>query len=92
MGFAAAAAWVFAHTEAEAAQCYAAGVFGASLGSALLLWGIEELKDGKISGKRVRVRRSTSPLVFLAMVVGMRFFPGFAMLLGAFWYVFLRQT
>lgn len=92
IGLAAVAAWVFAKAGAGIVQNYAAGVFGASLGGALLLWGVEELMAGRIRGKRVYVRRSESPFVFFALITGMRFFPGLAMLVGAFWYLFLRQA
>lgn len=65
MALAALAACIFANTDADVVQTHAGGVFGASLGFALLLWGLEELKDGEIPGKRVGVQRRDSPLCSL---------------------------
>ena len=92
IGIAVVAAWVFSNTGVEDMKRYAAGIFGVSLGSSLLLWGLEELRNGRIRGKRVQVHRDNSPVVFFLLIAGMRFFPGLAMLVGAIWYLFRRQA
>ena len=90
MAVAFAAAFAYAKVEQAAAQRYAAGIFGASLGAALLLWGMEELKQGKIRGKRVYVSRTDAPVIFLLLLVGKRIAPATVMLGAAVWIVFFR--
>ncbi len=90
IGIAAISAYLFSIAEKDAFQKYAACGFGISLGSALLLWGLQELIDGKIRGARVYVHRKENPLIFFLLLIGKRFCPGFIMLCAAFWFVFLR--
>ena len=87
-----AAAVAYMNVEQESAQRYAGGVFGASLGAALLLWGIEELKQGKIRGKRVHVSRHDTPFVFLLLLIGKRFAPATVLLGAAIWITFFRTV
>ena len=91
MGLAFLAAWTFTSTDSEIIRHYAAGVFGASLGGALTLWGLSELKAGKIRGKGGYVLRSDSPVVFFSLIMVTRFFPGLAMLLATFWHLAIKQ-
>ena len=92
MAVAFAAAFAYTNVEQGSAQRYAAGVFGASVGAALLLWGIEEIKQGKIRGKRVYVSRTDDPAVFLLLLVGKRIAPAVVMLGAAIWIVFFRAV
>ena len=85
-----AAAFAYANVEQGDGQRYAAGLFGAALGAALLLWGISELKQGRIRGKRVHVHRTETPLVFGLLLIGTRIAPGVVMLGAAIWVVFFK--
>lgn len=92
MAMALIAAFGYTHLEQDNAQNYAAGVFGGSLGAALLLWGIEEIKRGRIRATRVHVRRSDSPTVFLLLVLSKRIAPAIVMLGAAIWVAFFREA
>ncbi len=86
MGLAVAAAYVFTAATDLNFQRHAAGIFGAALGGALILWGVEELLQGRIRGKRAAVVRTDAPLLFFSLLVATRFFPGVTMLLAGLWY------
>ena len=90
MALAFAAAFAYANVQQGTAQRYTAGIFAASLGAALLVWGMKELKQGKIRGNRAHVHRADAPVVFLLLLVGKRIAPGIVMLGAAIWIVFLR--
>lgn len=82
----------YLYTEQDTARRHAAGIFGGSLGAALLLWGMEEIKRGRIRGKRVQVQRSDAPVVFLLLLLGKRVAPALLMIGAAIWIVFSRTT
>lgn len=92
MSIALAAALGYATLEQDTARRYAAGIFGGSLGAALLLWGIEEIKRGTIRGKRVHVRLSDAPIVFVLLLFGKRIAPAILMIGAAIWLVFFRAA
>ena len=87
-----AAAFAYTNIDQELAQRYAAGIFAVSLAVALLLWGIEEVKKGKIRGKRVYVSRTEAPAVFLVLLAVKRFVPAIVMVGAAIWIVFFRKV
>lgn len=67
------------------------GTFSFALAGALVIWGIEEMVDGKIHVRTIRVNRVDSPKTFFAMVLISRFVPGAVMLCGVLWYVFAEH-
>ena len=79
-------------SEVEIIRRYAAGVFGTSLGGALLLWGKAEIRDGRIKGKRVYVYRDNTPVMFFTLLAGKRIIPGGVMLLAGLWHAFSHET
>ena len=92
MAIAVFAAIGYVYLEIDSARRYAAGVFGGALGAALLLWGIDEIKRGRIRAKRVYVSRSDKPTVFLLLVLAKRIVPAIVMLGAAIWLAFFRAA
>ena len=92
MALAFAAAFAYTNIDHESAQRYAAGIFAVSLGTALLLWGIEEMQQGRIRSKRVYVSRTEAPTSFLVLLAAKRFVPAIVMVGAAIWIVFFRTV
>ena len=84
-------AFIFSQSDTEIVQRWAAGTFGFALGAALLLWGVEEQNRGTIRVKRIQLRKTEFPKLFLATLVISRFLPGVFMLGVALWYVFVSR-
>jgi len=80
-----ASAFAFATVEQPAAERLAASVFCLALGTALLLWGLDERREGRIRGHRVHVHAGDNPRVFLLLLALKRFVPGAAMVLAGLW-------
>ena len=76
---------VLVNGEAERIQQYEV-----ALGCALLTWGLAELDEAKIHGKRVDVYRRQRPIVFYLLLFGNRVVLGMVMLLAGLWYTFTR--
>jgi hypothetical protein len=83
-------AYLYSSYENALIQEYSPVVFALSLGLALVLWGVSELKSGKIRGKRRYIYQKDNPALFKIILSIKRFVPGIIMILAGIWYGFFK--
>jgi hypothetical protein len=92
MSVAFAAAVGYTMVGSDFARRQAAGIFGLSLGFALLTLDYQALRHERLRSRRVYVQRAESPVVFYALLLGTRIAPGLFMIGAAVWILYFKEA
>lgn len=77
----------FPNMQSSGQQQLAAGLFALCLGGALLFWGGDSQREGRVRGRRVYFYREQSPRMFWIMLCARNYLPGVIMLAAGLWYM-----